>query len=435
VAGLFFCHDRRMAALFGLPFAWYFRRTWNRSPLVPLGNPMPELAIVPVRTRRQKRQFLQLPWRIYADDPNWIPPLRGNQAELVGYRPHPFYQQAEAQTFLALRGGQVCGRIAALINHAHNERYQERRGFFGFFECLADDPAAAGLLRAAKQWLGERGMESLRGPCNPSLNYECGLLIHGFDSAPRFMMTYNPPYYAQMIEESGLVKTQDMYAYWGHTDMMQSLDKKLLFVVEEARRRFDLQLRKLDTRRFMDEVRMFLDIYNRSLGATWGFVPLSDAEVEHLAKGLRMLIVPEMTSIAEVGGRPVGAIFGLLDYNPRIRAINGRLFPLGFLRLLRNRRAIRAVRIISTNVLPEYQRWGVGLVLLARLVPDILQWGIQEAEFSWVLESNHLSRKSLERGGALCTKTYRLYDGTLVTAAEKPTEAQQASLERAAGPG
>ncbi len=155
---------------------------------------------------------------------------------------------------------------------------------------------------------------------------------------------------------------------------------------------------------------MFLNIYNDSLGGTWGFVPMSAAEVEHMSKSLKYLIVPEMTSVAEVDGRPVGAVFGLLDYNPRIKQIDGRLFPFGFLRLLWRRRQIRRVRLISTNVLPEYQRWGVGLVILSRLVPEVLKWGIEDAEFSWVLESNHLSFKTLQRGGAKLTKTYRIYD-------------------------
>jgi hypothetical protein len=201
-----------------------------------------------------------------------------------------------------------------------------------------------------------------------------------------------------------------MFAFWGHVEMLDKLDKKLAFVVEEATRRFNVTVRPMNPRRFMEDVRVFLHIYNQSLGGTWGFTPLSQAEIEHLAKSLKHLLVPEMTSIAEVDGRPVGAAFGLLDYNPRIKQINGRLFPFGFIRLLWNRRAIRRVRIVSGNVLPEYQRWGLGLVILDRLVPDVFKLGIQEAEFSWVLESNRLSFGTLKRGGAKLTKTYRFYD-------------------------
>ena len=374
---------------------------------------MSRLELSAVKTAAEKRRFLQLPWEIYKDDPHWIPPLRINQKEMVGFARHPFYDDAQVQAFLATRDGRPCGRLAAIINQAHNRAYKEKRGFFGFFESIDDQESVCGLFAAAQQWFAERDIETVRGPCNPSLNYEIGLLIDGFDSSPTFMMTYNQPYYASLLEECGFSKAQDLYAFWGHVDMLQTLDKKLQFIVDEATRRFSVKMRVLDRSRFNEEVRMFLDIYNKSLVGTWGFVPLSEPEVDHLSRSLRHLIVPEMTCIAEIDGRPVGAVFGLLDYNPRIKLIDGRLFPFGFLRLLWNRRGIKNVRLISTNVLPEYQRWGVGLLLMNGLLPHIHDWAIQEVEFSWVLESNHLSRATLERGGAKLTKTYRIYDAEL----------------------
>jgi hypothetical protein len=371
---------------------------------------MAQVEIKPVETKQDQRRFLDFPWKLYRDDPNWVPPLRGNQKELVGFKPHPFYDNAEGQAFLALRDGEVQGRILGVVNRAHNERHKEQRGFFGFFESVDDRQVSAGLFDAVRRWLLERNIEKLRGPTNPSLNYECGLLIEGFHEPPTFMMTYNPPYYARLLEDYGFRKVQDLYAFQAHRDMLKTVDPKLAFIVEEATRRFDVKLRSLDKSRFLDEVRLFLDIYNKSLVGTWGFVPLSDAEVEHVAKGLKHLIVPELTSVAEVEGRAVGAVFVLLDYNPRIKKIDGRLFPFGFLRLLWNRKKIPKARVISANVLPEFQRWGLGLVLNAHMLPIGLEWGMQEAELSWILESNHLSRKTVERGGAKLVKTYRLYD-------------------------
>ena len=371
---------------------------------------MASLEIVPVESKSQQKQFLKLPWAIYANDPLWIPPLRQNQKELVGFAKHPFYDFATAQAFLATRDGRPVGRILAIVNPTHNDRYKEKRAFFGFFEAEHDQEIANGLLDAAWQWATEQGMDSLRGPVNPSLNYECGLLVEGFDSSPTFMMTYNPEYYGPMLEQWGLIKSQDLYAFWGHVDMLAGLDKKLEFVIVEATRRFELKLRRIDRRRFDEEVRTFLHIYNESLGGTWGFTPLSPGEMEHMSNSLKQLIVPEMTSVAEVDGKAIGSVFGLLDYNPRIKKIDGKLFPFGFVRLLWNRKKITRVRMIATNVLPEYQRWGVGLVLMARMVPDVLASGVKEAEFSWVLESNNLSRKTLERGGAKRSKTYRIYD-------------------------
>ena len=371
---------------------------------------MSNLTIKPVESRREQKQFVQMAWDLYRGDENWIPPLRQNLKELVGFRPHPFHEVADVRTWLAWRDAQVCGRIAGIVNHVHNEKYHEKRGFFGFFESIDDSEVAHGLFDAVRQWLADQGIHQLRGPVNPSLNYEVGLLIDGFDSPPTFMMTYNPPYYGRLIESYGFGKTQDLVAFWGHVDMLSSLDKKLEFVVREATRRFDIHLRTLDRTRFKEDIETFLHIYNASLEGTWGFTPLSDREMQHMSGSLRHLIVPELTTAAEVDGRVVAAVFGLLDYNPRIKLIDGRLFPFGFIRLLTRRKQIKRIRLISTNVLPEYQRWGLGVVILARLVPIALAWGIQEAEFSWVLESNHLSYKSLQRGGAKLTKTYRVYD-------------------------
>jgi GNAT superfamily N-acetyltransferase len=371
---------------------------------------MSELIVQAVATRKQRSQFCRLPWQLYHNDPNWIPPLRQNQRELLNYKPHPFYAENEIQTFLALRDGRPCGRVAAIVNEMHNRTHHERRGFFGFFESENDPAIAAALFAAVRDWFAQRQITAIRGPMNPSMNYECGLLIDGFDSPPTFMMTYNPPYYAELLEACGFQKVQDMYAFWGHMNMIDSLDKKMYFIIEEFKRRFNLTLRRLDRKRFRQEVLTFLNIYNRSLVGTWGFAPMTAGEVEHMAASLKRLIVPEMTTVAEIDGQVVGSTFGLLDYNPRIKQIDGRLFPFGFLRLLTNRRAIKRVRIISTNVVPEFQRWGLGLLLLNRLLPDAQAWGIEEGEFSWVLESNHLSFKTLQRGGAKIVKTYRIYD-------------------------
>lgn len=371
---------------------------------------VPNLVVKPVKTWWERRQFLALPWEINRGDPNWIPPLRTNQKEMVGFKHHPFYDDAEGQAFIALRGGRAVGRVHAILNHVHNRHYKENRGFFGFFECIDDQEVASGLFGKVRDWFAAKGITQIRGPVNPSLNYECGLLIDGFDTPPMFMMTHNLPYYPRLVEGAGFAKVEDMFAFWGHIDMLDKLDKKLAFVVEECKKRFDIKLRRLDRRRFGEEVRMFLDIYNQSLQGTWGFTPLSQGEIDHMAASMKQLVVPEMTTVAEIDGRPVGAQFGLLDYNTRIKQIDGRLFPFGFIRLLWNRRAIKRVRLISTNVIPEYQMWGLGLVIAARLVPEVRDWGIQEVEFSWVLESNKLSYGTLKRGGAKITKTYRLYD-------------------------
>ena len=366
-----------------------------------------------VNGSKDQSEFLNLAWRIYKDDPNWVPPLRLNIMELVGFRKHPFYDNATIENFLVRKAGLVVGRISAIVNHGHNQRFEEKRGFFGFFECLDDQQAANALFAAACKHLVSQGMTDVRGPCNPGLNYEVALLVDGFDTPPTFMMTYNPPYYEKLIVSCGFAKCEDCYAYEGVVAEIANLDPKLTFVVTELKRRFNVKVRRFNLKRFTEEVNLFLNIYNKSLVATWGFVPLSPAEVAHQAKGLRHLLVPELTTVIEVDGKPIGSGLALLDFNPVIKQINGRLFPFGFIKLMLSKRKLKRVRLMSTNVLPEFQRWGFGLLALERMLPDILKMGITHGEFSWVLESNHLSRSSLERGGVRRAKTYRFYDRSL----------------------
>jgi len=375
-----------------------------------------EIAIQPVETRSQQQRFIRLPWRIYRDDPCWMPPLIMSQEELLGFRKHPFYDRSKSQSFLVTRGGRDVGRITAIVNAGHIDRYKEQRGFFGFFECDDDIAASRALFQAAGDWLHAQGMTCIRGPANPTLNYECGLLIEGFETPPFFMMTHNRPWYAHLVEDAGFAKIEDMFAFYGKTSMLDGIDPKLATMVQGVKERFGVTLRPLDKSRFAEEVRMFLHIYNESLGGTWGFVPLTAGEVDHMAASLKYLIEPKLAIVAEVGGKPVGAVFCLLDYNPRIKAIDGRLFPFGFMKLLWNKRAIKRLRAISTNVVPEYQAWGIGLVLMNGLYQRFIEWGLEEVEFSWVLESNYLSRRTLERGGAIVTKKYRMYQDDPPTA-------------------
>lgn len=250
----------------------------------------------------------------------------------------------------------------------------------------------------------------MRGPVNPSMNYECGLLVDGFDSPPTFMITYNPPYYGRLLEEFGLRKAQDMYAYARDKDFLSQVDKKVYTIIEAVKERFNVRVRKLEKSNFKRDVRTLLELYNRGTVGSWGFVPLTEHEAEHMGKNLRHLAVPEFIRVAEADGKPVGAMLGLLDYNPLIKQIDGRLFPFGFLHLLLRRKQLKRVRLVSANVLPEYQRWGIGLVLLDANRSDGLDWGIEQAEFSWVAESNELSRFSHEKGGLKLEKTFRLYD-------------------------
>jgi GNAT superfamily N-acetyltransferase len=366
-----------------------------------------------VDTRRDQKEFLHLERVIYRDDPHWVPPLWFARKEAVGFKYHPFYNDADRKAWVVRRGDKVVGRILAIINHAHNRRYEEKRGFFGFYECFDDLAASNELFTHACRWLKSQGMTDVRGPANPSLNYECGLLIDGFDSPPTFMIPHHRDYYGKLVEAFGFEKTEDLFSYQVSIEMLNNIDPKLKFVIDEATKRFKVSCRPISRKNFAQDVRQFLNIYNLSLERTWGYVPMSESEVDHMAKGLKYMIVPELTSLAEIDGRAVGAGFGLLDYNEVIGKIGGRLFPFGWWKLLTAKGKISRLRLISTNVLPEYQRWGLGLATLAPLLPVAIKYNVKWGEFSWVLESNSLSRGTIERGGATRFKTHRMYDRSL----------------------
>lgn len=374
---------------------------------------MSELKVFEPKSRSEKKRFLNCIWDFYKDDPNWIPPLRMDQKEMVGYSRNHFYDENRIKTFLAEKDGKTLGRIAAIWNKGHLDRYHDDVGFFGFYDSVNDQEVANALFNAAGAWLREMGVKIIRGPMNPSMNNTLGLLIDGFDTPPFFMMTYNPPWYEQLFENYGFKKSQDLYSFWGEIDMLPKVRQRYLKTCEMIQERMNAVVRPLDTKHFQRDVELFLDVYNRSMTNTWGFVPFSAGELKQMAASLKWLMVPELAIGVELEGKLVGATFCLPDYNTRIKEINGSLFPFGFLHLLRHKERIKKIRVISTNVLPEYQMTGLGLVLLNALVPKVQEWGITEAEFSWVLESNQYSRGSLAKAGAICNKTYRVYDKNL----------------------
>jgi GNAT superfamily N-acetyltransferase len=371
------------------------------------------VVVRPVASWRDRRRFQRLPWSIYAGDRNWVPPVLSQERELLGWGHHPFFDNAEIVTLLAEREGLAVGRLAVLINRVHNHKYNEQRGFFGFFECIDDAAVAGGLFEAGKAWLRQRGMTAWRGPVNPSLNYTCGLLIDAFDCPPCFLMTYNRPYYAALLEACGFAKAQDLYAYEMDMNQLRVLFERYKPVVLASLESSKLVIRPFDPGKYQQQSEMYLDIYNRSLEGTWGFTPLQPREARQIANELRHVIVPELAVFAEIGGQTIGAVLALLDYNQILRKLNGRLFPFGFVRLLTGRRKITAARVMAITMVPSYQSAGFGIVLLDNLVEAVAKWGIERYELSWVLESNSRSRGSLERVGMKRTKTYRIYDKML----------------------
>lgn len=377
-----------------------------------------DITVAEANTRRDRKRFQRLPWSIYAGDRNWVPPILSQERALLGWpdwrgRRHPFFEHAEMVTLLAERAGEPVGRIAVFVNDVHNRTHDEQRGFFGFFECVDDVDVARALFDAGRRWLVTRGVTALRGPVNPSLNYTCGLLVDGFAAPPVFLMTYNPPYYAALLEACGFAKAQDLYAYEMDVALLAKLVDRYKPAVLSALDGRGLTVRRFDPSRFDEEILCYLDLYNSALSGTWGFTPLQPGEVKRIAADMRHIIAPEFAAFAMVDGKAVGAVLALLDYNQIIRTINGRLFPLGLLKLMWGRRQIDVARGMAVTMVPGYQQSGLSVVLIDRLVEAAKPWGLKSWEFSWVLESNKSSRGTLERAGTRRSKIYRIYDQPL----------------------
>ena len=359
------------------------------------------------------RRFQRLPWQIYAGDPNWVPPILSQERLLLGWGRHPFFENAEMVTLLAEQRGQIVGRMAVFINSIHNQKYREKLGFFGFFEAVNDVAVARKLFDAGSAWLLSRGMTTWRGPVNPSLNYTCGLLIDGFTTPPVFLMTYNPPYYATLLEACGFTKAQDLYAYEMDVALLGKIVEHYKPAVMSALDHDRQTERRCDPKHYAEEIKIYLDIYNRSLEGTWGFTPLQAGEAKQIATELQHIIAPEFAAFAMYEGKAVGAVLALLDYNQIIRKLNGRILPFGIFRWLWGRKRISVARAMALTMIPGFQQSGFSIVLLDRLVEAAKPWGLKNWEFSWVLESNKSSRGSLERAGTKHSKTYRIYDRAL----------------------
>ena len=371
------------------------------------------LRIEPLDASADMRAFLRLPWRIYRDDPHWVPPLLVEQRKLLNRRKHPFHQHADVEYFLARRGDEVVGRIAAIVNHRHIEFHHEDVGFFGFFECIDDPAAARALILRAEEWLVARGMKAMRGPMNFSTNEECGLLVDGFDTPPMIMTTHNPPYYERLLESAGLRRTKEMYAY-----LLAELSEptRLMRGVARVAERSGAVVRPIRMKELRSEIERVREVYNSAWEQNWGFVPMTEAEFDEMAKQMKQIVDPELCLIAEIGDEPVAFGLVLPDFNQAIRHTNGRLLPFGLFKLLWHARRIDQVRVLTLGVKPEYRRLGLDAMLMLRGYRRALELGYKRSEASWILEDNLPMRRIMERLGWSVYKTYRVYEKPIAAA-------------------
>jgi GNAT superfamily N-acetyltransferase len=362
-----------------------------------------------VEDRRGLQAFLRVPEAIYRGDPRWVPPLRRDERARLSPS-NPFFAHAEARLFLARQGGEVVGRVAAIVDRWHLERWGDGAGFFGFFESVEDSAVATALFAAVRKWLGEKGLASLRGPFNPSTNDMCGLLTAGFEHPPRILMPYNPAYYPTLFESVGLRPIRELLAY--ELEPPPALPEAVNRVAETAATR-GCRVRPLDPRRLAEGAEAFRQVYNAAWSENWGFVPMSEGEVAWMASQLREVLIPDLALIAEWDGRPVGFFLCLPDVNPALRVLKGRLTPWGLCRFLLMRRRVDELRLILLGVVPEYRRRGVEALLLRQAYGAVRRLGYRRVELGWILEENALIRQTTKRWEAREVKRYRIYEGPL----------------------
>lgn len=370
------------------------------------------IEITKISSERELMTFIKLPWRIYKNDAYWIPPLIMDRKKILNINKNPFFKHAEIQLFLAKKNNEVVGRIAAIKNDLHNQHHNDKVGFFGFFECINDQEVANKLFDFAKEWLRDKGFTIMRGPANPSSNDEYGLLVQGFNDSPRILMTYNPEYYTKLCESYGFTKAKDLLAYKLETDKVLS-SEKMKRVAEIAQQRSGLKISQLSMKNFDKELEKVKYVYNKAWAPNWGFVPMTNEELDAMAKDLKSIVEPSLVLFGEIEGKLVGFALVLLDYNYIFKQMNGRLFPFGIIKLFTQKKNIKWSRIITLGIIPEFQKRGLDAVFYYEIVKRAAKLNVFLGEASWVLEDNDMMNRGLEVLNAIPYKKYRIYETTI----------------------
>jgi hypothetical protein len=370
---------------------------------------MPDLEILSANRGLARRAFLDLPYRLYAQEPMWATPLRRDQKKILDSRRHPFYRHAELELFVARRGRRVVGRIAAILDHNGLPENGRRIGSFGFFESEHDEGAARGLTDAAGRWLRERGADVMRGPVNPSFAYGSAVLIEGFDDPPAIGTSYNPPYYDSLLRQAGLEPAKEFLAF--------ALTREQMRAGQALAGRFGVaspkvRLRPYDIREREREARWIWELHSKGFTENYDFVPMSLDEVRAMARDIERYGDERFVQFCEVDGRPAGIVVALPDWNQALRSARGRLFPLGWWRILRARRSISRIRIFLSCMAPEWKGTGLAAVFLALAdQPGTDQY--TQIEASWIVDSHQTMLKVLALVGARPYKRYRIYERRL----------------------
>ena len=376
---------------------------------------MADLSIRPVRTRRERNRFIEVPYRLRRDDPQWVPPLRFERRQFLDPDKNPWFEHAEAQLFVAERGGEDVGRVSAHIDHRWDEFQGGSDGMFGFFETADDPEVFAALIGAAGDWLRERGRERMLGPMDFTLNDECGILIEGYDEPSMILEPWHPPHYRDQIEGLGFAKLMDllMWELWLHALKAGTELHPLIHAAAQKSRDEGVVLRSMRKRDMAAEVARFMEVYNEAWGDNWGFVPITEAEVEFQAKNLKPVLDENWAMIAEKDGEVVGAALTLPDVEQALGRMNGRVLPFGWWHFLRRRSYIDRLRVFALGVKHDYQHLGVAAALNERHVQTAAAHGPRGGHMGWILETNEPMNRAMEGMGGKVVKKYRLYERAL----------------------
>jgi GNAT superfamily N-acetyltransferase len=377
-----------------------------------------QIEVTEVKTRRERDAFIKFQWSIYRNDPAWVPPLIIERKQFLDRKKHPFYQHGDAALFLARRSGQIVGRIMASDDPNYNSLHQTNVGCFGLFECVDDHEVAAALFAAAEDWVRRKGRSEILGPIDYSTNYVCALLIDGFQYPPTLLTSHNPPYYAALIESCGFTKAKDWYAWW-FSEYTEPAERLRKIAVARAGRH-GVTIRPINLKNVEKESQRIRAIYNQAWEKNWGFVPFTEAEIVHMGKEMKLLIVPGTTLIAEIGHEPVAFVIAVPDINVAFRHINGRLtwfgLPIGLIKLLYYFRfKIRTGRLIALGVVEKYRRAAIAEMLVLQVMDECFKRGFA-GELSMTLEDNVMVNRFIEALGAKRYKMFRIYARSLETA-------------------
>jgi hypothetical protein len=377
------------------------------------GSRGPSIEVRPVRTRSDLTAFIKLPFRLYADQPLWVPPLIAERRRHLDRERNPFFEHAEAEYFLAWRDGQPVGRITAQTDHRFNEFQENRWGMFGFFECEDDTRTAGALLDAARGWLTDHGHDLMVGPMDFTTNHECGLLVEGHELPPQLLENWHHPYYARLLELNGLVKEIDLLKWQILASDHHRVRPVIYRLADRLEEAHGIRIRNMRKRNLAAEVRAFMDVYNSAWQRNWGFVPLTDHEFEHYARELKPVLDEKWALVAEKGDEVVGASLTLPDYNQVLRRLGGRLLPFGWATLVRERSKINEIRVFALGVKSGYEHTGVAAAFYANIWRTVQAHGIRRAETGWILETNHPMNSAMNALAGDIVKRYRVYRAPL----------------------